>query len=140
MPDYVMFDHTADIGIEIYGRTKKELFTNAARALYDVMIEIKEPLQKKRYRKKVSIEGADAADLLVNFLRELLYLFNGKRLVPVSCAITGMAARRLSATLAVVRFSPQVHTVRTEIKAVTYHGLVVERGKKGWRAKVIFDV
>ncbi|MBP7764159.1 MAG: archease [Syntrophaceae bacterium] len=135
-----MFDHTADIGIEIYGRTKKELFTNAARALYDVMIEIKEPLQKKRYRKKVSIEGADAADLLVNFLRELLYLFNGKRLVPVSCAITGMAARRLSATLAVVRFSPQVHTVRTEIKAVTYHGLVVERGKKGWRAKVIFDV
>jgi SHS2 domain-containing protein len=140
MPDYVMFDHTADIGIEIYGRTKKELFTNAARALYEVMIEIKEPLQKKRYRKKVSIEGADAADLLVNFLRELLYLFNGKRLVPVSCAITGMAARRLSATLAVVRFSPQVHTVRTEIKAVTYHGLVVERGKKGWRAKVIFDV
>jgi SHS2 domain-containing protein len=140
MPDYVMFDHTADIGIEIYGRTKKELFTNAARALYDVMIEIKEPLQKKRYRKKVSIEGADAADLLVNFLRELLYLFNGKRLVPVSCAITGMAARRLSATLAVVRFSPQVHTVRKEIKAVTYHGLVVERGKKGWRAKVIFDV
>jgi len=140
MPNYVMFDHTADIGIEIFGRTKKELFANAALALYEVMIETQKPLPAKRYLSNVAVEGADSADLLVNFLRELLYLFNGKRLVPVSCAITGLAARKLSADLAVVRFNPQAHTVRTEIKAVAYHGLVVARGKKGWRAKVIFDV
>jgi SHS2 domain-containing protein len=30
MPNYKFFDHTADIGIEVTGRTRKERFVNAA--------------------------------------------------------------------------------------------------------------
>jgi SHS2 domain-containing protein len=32
------------------------------------------------------------------------------------------------------------HQLKTEIKAVTYHGLSVEKTVRGWKAKVIFDV
>jgi SHS2 domain-containing protein len=41
MSNYKFFDHTADIGVEVTGRTRKALFVNAAEALFDVMIENK---------------------------------------------------------------------------------------------------
>ena len=41
MSNYKFFDHTADIGIEVTGRTRKELFMNTADALVDVMSESK---------------------------------------------------------------------------------------------------
>jgi len=140
MKKYELFDHTADIGIEFFGRTKKELFTNAIVALKDIMIEENEIKPLQGHGKKVAVEGADTADLLVNFLREVLYLFNGKRLITVSCVMTGFAARRLTAELALVRYRPEKHTVRTELKAVTYHGLSVVKEKTRWKARVIFDV
>jgi len=83
MPNYKFFDHTADIGVEISGRTKKELFANAAGAMFDVLIEKNESKSKsdedtKRQQKKVSVDGADVEDLLINFLREILYLFTAR--------------------------------------------------------------
>jgi SHS2 domain-containing protein len=30
--------------------------------------------------------------------------------------------------------------IKTEIKAVTYSGLTVEKVKEGWRTRIIFDV
>jgi len=41
MSHYKLFDHTADIGVEVTGRTRKELFVNAAEALFDIMLESK---------------------------------------------------------------------------------------------------
>ncbi|MBN2569706.1 MAG: archease, partial [Deltaproteobacteria bacterium] len=37
---YTVFDHTADLGVEIYGSDEKELFSNAAHALFDIMTDI----------------------------------------------------------------------------------------------------
>ena len=80
MQPYKLFDHTADIGVEISGRTKRELFTKAAWSLLDILIERKEaPVIGIGMKEiKLTLEGSDLADLLVNFLRELMYLFNGK--------------------------------------------------------------
>ena len=39
MKTYEIINHTADIGIKIYGRTKEVLFINAATAMFDVMLE-----------------------------------------------------------------------------------------------------
>ncbi|MBP7342771.1 MAG: archease, partial [Syntrophaceae bacterium] len=64
MKKYELFDHTADIGIEFFGRTKKELFTNAIVALKDIMIEENEIKPLQGHGKKVAVEGADTADLL----------------------------------------------------------------------------
>lgn len=53
MKKYERFDHTADLGLEICGRTKKELFANAALALFDVMIQ-EIALRKKEAEKNGS--------------------------------------------------------------------------------------
>jgi SHS2 domain-containing protein len=144
MPNYKFFDHTADIGVEISGRTKKELFANAAGAMFDVLIEKNESKSKsdedtKRQQKKVSVDGADVEDLLINFLREILYLFNGTGWVVEHCKIMECGNKRLKAKLMGEPYNKK-HSIKSEIKAVTYSGLSVEKQKSGWRARVIFDV
>ncbi len=140
MPNYIFFDHTADIGVEISGRTKKKLFANASRALFDVMIASKAGEESEKQHKKIMIEGADPADLLINFLRELLYLFNGENFVIDSCEIIKFTNKELQARLTGESFNNKKHLIKTEIKAVTYSGLTVEKVKAGWKARIIFDV
>jgi SHS2 domain-containing protein len=140
MSNYKFFDHTADIGIEVTGRTAKELFVNAAEALFDVMIENKAGEKSGKQHKKIMIEGADAADLLINFLRELLYLFNGEKFIMGRCEIIELSNNELQARLTGELFNSKKHLIKTEIKAVTYSGAKVEKVKAGWRARIIFDV
>ena len=145
MSNYKFFDHTADIGVEISGRTKKELFANAANALFDVLIEnnnskSKSAKKTQKWQKTLTVEGADVEDLLINFLREILYIFNGESWVVSNCKITECGNKRLKAQLKGEPFNKKKHSIKTELKAVTYSGLNVEKQKSGWRARVIFDV
>lgn len=140
MSNYTLFDHTADIGVEVTGRTKKELFVNAAQALFDVMIENQTGWEVAKQQKTIKVEGADVTDLLINFLRELLYLFNGEKFLTDSCEIIKFTNKELQARLTGELFNRKKHSIKTEIKAVTYSGLTVERVKSGWKAKIIFDV
>src|SRR5271157_2513775 len=100
MPNYKFFDHTADIGVEISGRTKKDLFANAASALFDILIESYGDKSKtvkgtQKRHKIVTVEGSDVEDLLINFLREILYLFNGAGWVVDQCKIMECGNKRL---------------------------------------------
>ncbi len=145
MSNYKFFDHTADIGVEISGRTNKELFANAASALFDVLIENNDSKNKsaaktQKRQRTVTVQGADLEDLLINFLRELLYLFNGVHWVVSHCKILESGNKMLKAQLTGEPYNNKKHSIKTEIKAVTYSGAQVVRIKDGWRAKIIFDV
>jgi SHS2 domain-containing protein len=136
---YKLIDHTADLGMEVTGRTKRELFTKAALSLMDIVVERKgtpSGLQEKA----LTVEGAGPADLLINFLREILYLVNGEALIIGTCEITKCGNKTLDARLWLEPYNKKKHVMKTEIKAVTYHGLAVEKTKSGWKARVIFDV
>jgi len=140
MSHYKFFDHTADIGVEVTGRTRKGLFVNAAEALFDVMIESKTGRKAANRQKKITVEGADLPDLLINFLREVLYLFNGEQFVTGSCEIIEFSNKKLQVRLTGESSNNKKHLIKTEIKAVTYSGAKVEKIKTGWKARIIFDV
>ena len=126
--------------MEVTGRTRKELFVNAAEALFDVMIENKAGRVAAKQQKKITVEGTDVSDLLINFLREMLYLFNGEQFITRNCEIIEFTDKKLQARLTGESFNRGKHLIKTEIKAVTYSGVTVEKQKNGWRARVIFDV
>jgi SHS2 domain-containing protein len=90
-------------------------------------------------QKTLTVNGADVEDLLINFLREILYLFNGTGWVVEHCKIMECGNKRLKANLMGEPYNKK-HSIKSEIKAVTYSGLSVEKQKSGWRARVIFDV
>lgn len=135
---YRVFDHTADLGIEIYGTNEKELFVNAAIAVFDNMTELRHvSVQENRH---FSVEGSDRVDLLINFLREILYMFNGEGFLLKDCSIAEIDDRHVVGTVSGELFDPEKHRVTMEIKAVTYHQAEVEKTPHGWKGRVIFDV
>jgi SHS2 domain-containing protein len=138
MRKYRMLDHTSDIGIDVWGKTKKELFANATRALYDLMTILKKVEELEEMI--IMAEGENIEDLLVNFLREALYLYNGKRWLIRKCEVMKLTATKIEARLFGEPYNLQKHTIKKEIKAVTYHGMSVKKTPGGWNAKVIFDV
>jgi len=135
---YKLIDHTADLGIHVFGSDEKELFSNAAMAMFDVITDI-EKLEGSR-KHNVHVTGDDRPELMVNWLRELLYLWAGKEMLVKRVDIIAISENELSAIALVEAYDPERHVVKSEIKAVTYHQIIVERRSSGWEAKIIFDV
>ena len=136
--NYQIIDHTADLGIIVTGEDEKNLFIRAAQAMTDIMV--KGDITTKTVIKDVFIKGEDFPDLMVKWLGEILYLFNGERLVLHSIEIKSISPIMLRSTLILSGFDPKHHQVEREIKAVTYHQVFVDRVSDSWQARIIFDI
>ncbi len=136
--DYRVFDHTADLGVEVSAATVEELYAAAAFALFDLLTDLS--AVRAGIAKDIVVTGEDQADLLVNFLREVLYIWNGGGFLVKTCLIREVTPQRLKALLRGEFFDPARHRIKQEIKAVTYHQATVCETKKGWIAKIVFDV
>ena len=73
---YRVIDHTADMGLEVYGRNRDELFRQGTAGLIDLLVNRNELTADAA--RLVHVEGVDPTDLWINYLREILYLFNGE--------------------------------------------------------------
>ena len=138
MHRYRLFDHTADLGVEIYGKTVRELFANAAFSIFDIITDLKHVTPT--VERKIIVEGEGWEDLLVNYLREILYMFNGEGLLLKEYSILKIDPRHLEGNVSGEQFDPSKHRINTEIKAVTYHQVTVRETPDGWVGRVIFDV
>jgi SHS2 domain-containing protein len=138
MERYRTFDHTADLGLEIYGRDEKELFSNAAFALFDTMTDTGSiALGEKR---TVRTEGSDLEDLLVNFMRGILSLYHIEGFLTGRFAVSELNDQSLSGEAEGEIFDPKKHGINTEIKAVTYHQVEIAPTSDGFMGRVICDV
>jgi len=141
MKKYKLLNHTADIRVAVWGKTRKELFANAVAAMFDLMVSMSgEDETKPLEEKTVKITGNDLEDTLINFLRETLYLFNGRGWLVRCCEPLELNKRSITARMQGELYNRQKNPQKTEIKAVTYHGLSINKSKNTWQAKVVFDV
>jgi len=138
MDRYRVFDHTADLGVEIFGHTLEDMFVNAAYAVFDLMTDLH--LVRSGTEKIIVVDGEGIEDLLVNYLREILYLFNGEGFLPKQCSVAISDPSHLQANLSGEAFDRDRHPIHMEIKAVTYHQISVTKTTDGWVARVILDV
>jgi len=133
-----LLDHTADLGIEVEGPSLEELFAHAGEAIFELMVEL--DTVETAVSRHLVIEGADLADLWVNYLREVLYLWGGESLLMKKVQIINLTETSLEATLYGEPYNSRKHELMMEIKAVTYHQAEVVRTPEGWKGRVIFDV
>lgn len=136
--NYTLLDHTADLRIRVNGADPADLFKNAGLALFDLITQ--PDRLKPREVIEVAVTGDDSADLMVNFLRELLYLWTGKEKLVKMIEIQQISETSVSARVSADHYQPHRHTILHEIKAVTYHQIDVSRTMDGWQATVVFDV
>lgn len=133
-----MIDHTADIGVIVYGTDIKELFSNAALALFSLITEPESIEDKLKLNLKVGSENADG--LLVEWLNELIYFFDAKHLLFNRCDIESLTDNQLNATCRGEGFDPTRHKIKRGVKAATYHMLKLDKNSEGYKAQVIFDI
>ena len=135
---FEIIDHTADVGIIAYGADLAELFSNAALALFSLIIQPESVEEKLHRRLEVSSEDHD--NLLVNWLNELIYVFDAEHMLFRRFDIDSLTENLLRATCYGEMFDPARHTIKIGVKAATYHMLTVERNGGGYKARVIFDI
>ncbi len=131
-----LIEHTADTGIIAYGRDLREAFANAAYGLFSIIAELDAIREKTSYEIDVGSDNLDG--LLVDWLNELIYIFDAKRLIFKRFHIIEFEDRRLKATCYGEKYDPEKHEIKMGVKAATYHMLEVDREKN--RVQVIFDV
>ena len=133
-----LIDHTADFGIELEAGSARELFETAATALFVLLVH--GPEAQAPHTVTINVRGQDWADLMVNWLRELLYLWSAEQLRLVGVEISQLYENHMKADLDLQPFDSATDRVEQEIKAVTYHQISVTERSGRWRARVIFDV
>jgi SHS2 domain-containing protein len=135
---YETFEHTADLGLRVRAADLDTLFAEAAACLFSAIVEdpaTVRPLQ----RIDVTIDGTDREYLLFDWLRELLYRFDPGHLV-LSRFEAHFREGGLRGSAWGEPLDPARHALAHEVKAITYHGLKVERTADGWLAEVIVDI
>jgi SHS2 domain-containing protein len=132
------FPTTADVGIWATGKNPAALFEALGLGLFALMTDLRK-VQKKEER-AVSASGDDPAELVVAFLTELLVLqqTDGFLVRDIRARPLGNPPTAIVASLTGERFDPARHSARTEVKAVTLHGLVFDPDRG--RARVIVDI
>jgi SHS2 domain-containing protein len=135
---YRMLKHTSDVGIRVQGQDPKELYANAAFALFDLIadlnrVEIKETL-------RLEVEGSDRDDLMVSWLREVLYLFQASGYILREIEVREARETSIEAFGRGEKFDPDRHEIFRDIKGVIPNKCRTERTGDKWTAQVVFEI
>jgi SHS2 domain-containing protein len=133
---------TADIAFEATGHDLPELFSNAADATMNVMIDNLDAIEPRETR-HIELSNDEIDMLLFDFLQELIYFKDAKRLLlrARDARIEERDERYfLKAEAAGERLDATRHHQRADVKAVTLHGFCVEKEDGGWKARVLLDI
>ena len=135
---YDFFEHTADVGMRVYGASPRELFAQAAKGMTALLVE-SGPLEAETSR-PIALRAENAEALFRAWLGELLFWFATDRFVPVEVAFEVVTPTEAKGQVRGTRFDPTRHAPGTEIKGLTYHQFELKQIADGWEARVIFDV
>jgi SHS2 domain-containing protein len=135
---YEIIEHTADIGLRIYGKDLKELFTHAAQGMFDLITDVQKIDTKDTLSFELDAEKVD--DLLLKWLRELLFVFSTRKLIFKDFTFDSITEKAFKVKARGGLFNPKIHDQKNEVKAVTYYDFKVEKKAGEWVAEVIFDI
>lgn len=137
---YRFFEHTADAKFQAYGKSLEEAFMNAALAVASLMWDWQkiEPQVNRPIRSK----GRDLKQLLVNFLEEVLFLFETKSFL--LAGIENLQIRQdQSLYLLEGLFAGDEGVEKCEIfgevKAITYNEMRIENRRGRYLIQAVVD-
>jgi len=133
---YEILDHKADLKIRVFGKTKEELFNNAMIGMFKAA-KYQKNLKSQKSKIKIRVQSIDLPSLLVDFLSEILYLVEAKKLVFEDVEFKKFSENEIEAILT----GKQLRRMGVHIKGVTYHDLDIHQEKDGtWQATILFDI
>ena len=131
-------DHTADLGFEVWAESPQSLFAEAVLALGDLCYD--RAAVCSREQRRLRIHGASPEERLVRWLHEVYMLLESELWLTAVASDVTIEGDTVQGTLHGEPVERPRHTLHTEIKAITYHGLEIARSRGAWRAVVVVDV
>jgi SHS2 domain-containing protein len=95
---------------------------------------------EERLERDLKVGSEDRDSLLVNWLNELIYVFDAEHILFRRFDISTLAENLLESRCYGEQFDPAKHKIKIGVKAATYHMLTVEEDTGGYKARVIFDI
>ena len=141
MNEFEILEHTADIGMAAYGKTKKEVFINVAKGMFKIIAGENRNL-KENFYDKIKLEADNLEGLLFVWLNELLYIGETRLVILNKFQIKELSDFKIEAEIEGMKINPPSVKIEKEIKAVTYHRLEIKKDEESglWRAQIIFDI
>jgi len=136
--NFELLDHPADVGFRAWGNTLEEVFENCAHALISIIFDPSDISPSQHW--ELEAEGEDLESLLVNWLNEVLYYVDTRRVAFRALSVKMAEPFRVSCQATGEKRRPEKHPVRVSVKAVTYHQLRLSKAAEGWIAEVFVDV
>ena len=135
---YEIRAHTADLEIHVEAASLEQLLAESGTALFASIVE---NVESVRSVKSVDfrISGCQPEYLLLDWLSELLFAFEKEHLLLREFQVTVDQAG-LSGSAQGEPYDVHRHHLQHEVKAITYHGLLVSQTNSGWTADFIIDI
>jgi len=128
MPSFKILEHIADMRVKITGHSLEELFQNAALALAAILYSQYEKFKKRPGEyEKIFIEAPEINILLVNFLNEVLARSGINKKIYPRLKILKLSPKNLEAQI----FGFSVPEFSKDIKAISYHKVIIKQNKRG---------
>lgn len=138
-------DHTADAGIKIWAKDITDLFVEAAKGMVSLIVDRSKI--KVKYSVKIKISSQTREELLLCWLKEILYVMevNDTVLSEFQIENNNISLENnfnyfIHATLKGERLNQQRHNICNEIKAVTRHNFFLTKEEDKWKSFVLFDL
>jgi len=133
--------HPSDVGIRAWGKTPDEVFRDAARAVFTLMVDPK--LINPSLRRPINVRADDLETLLVEWLAALLAEKDLTGLIFSDFEVSidnGPAGYTLEGAGLGEGFDPKRHSPGTEVKGVSYLGLAVKEEEGRWIVECVVDL
>jgi len=129
-------DITSDVMFEVYGGNLKELFQNAAEALFSVICKIKKV--KPEEGEEFLIRADNLENLMINWLQALIAIVDTEQKFFSKFEIKEIDETHVRAKLYGEPIRPELGG--TVVKAVTMYKYKLEKTDKGYKVMVSLDI
>jgi SHS2 domain-containing protein len=135
---YRTISRSSDLAVKVFGASQADLFANSGFALFDLLTQIDKVGVSEHLT--LEVEGVDRDDLMVNWVRELLYLYQGSGYLLKEFAVKEVKDNYIRGEVSGEKFDPDRHEIQREIRAVSAHQSRMEKTGNQWTAQVVLEL
>ena len=135
------FDTTADIGIKVTSNNIEKAFENSALATLNLITDIEKI--KPEITKKITLTSEDEYGLLYDWITDLLILLDSENFMASQYNIKITEKENeylLTGKIMGDTYDTTIYNYKTEVKAITYHEMNIEKKEDQIKIKFIVDL
>jgi SHS2 domain-containing protein len=130
-------EHSGDVGLELWGATFADLLSNATRGLASLMTW---SAIERASARRIEVQSSDVQSLLVDWLSAVILASATHAELYAAADVAVSEDVVASGVVFGEPLDPARHALRFDVKAATYHGIIVEETVCGYHARVVFDL